>query len=205
MDARCPAFALPEKARSYSGPTVAQSWRVKPERNKKPRPPLDAEGLERLGLFYAGRYATTRAKLRSYLERKVRERGWAGDRRPEIEPLVERFAALGYVDDQAFATARAASLQRRGYGERRLDRALYAAGIEEEDAEEARTLTEAGAWDSALRFARKRRIGPFAAEHPDREGRQKAFAAMMRAGHPMDLVRKILDLPAGKVPNSDEL
>ena len=48
--------------------------------------------------------------------------------------LVERMAALGYVDDRAFAAARAAALGRRGYGERRVGEALRAAGIDEEDA-----------------------------------------------------------------------
>lgn len=177
---------------------------MKPERNKKPRPPLDEAALERLALFYAGRYATTRAKLRSYLARKVRERGWTGDGQPPIETMVDRFSELGYVDDRAFASARGAALQRRGYGERRLDQALHAAGIEAEDAAEAREQARSGAWESALRFAERRRIGPYAAEAPDREARQKAFAAMIRAGHPMELVRKLLDCRAGEVPNPDE-
>ncbi len=86
--------------------------RARPAR--KPRPPLDPESLERLGLFYAGRYATTRAKLAAYLGRKLGERGWAGTSPPPVEQLVERFAAAGYIDDAAFASARAASLQRRG-------------------------------------------------------------------------------------------
>ena len=33
------------------------------DRHKSEPRPLDSEGLERLALFYAGRYATTRAKL----------------------------------------------------------------------------------------------------------------------------------------------
>lgn len=175
------------------------------ERNKKPRPPLDGEGLERLALFYAGRYATTRAKLGSYLNRKLRERGWGGEGQPPIERLVERFADLGYIDDRAFASARAASLQRRGYGERRLDQALYAAGIEAEDAVEAREQAQKGAWDAALRFARRKSIGPFAAAEPDRPQRQKALAAMLRAGHPMAIARKLIDARPGAVPNPDEL
>lgn len=175
------------------------------ERNKKPRPPLDEEGLERLALFYAGRYATTRSKLGSYLERKVRERGWQGERRPPVDRLVERFSELGYINDQAFASARAASLQRRGYGERRLDQALYAAGIEPEDAAEAKEQAQSGAWDAALRFAQRKRIGPFATEEADRAARQKALAAMLRAGHPMELARKLVDSRPGTVPNSDEV
>jgi regulatory protein len=182
---------------------MAQSWRVKAERERIPRPPLDAEGLERLALAYAGRYATTRAKLDAYLRRKVRERGWEGRGPAAIEPLVARFAELGYVDDRAFAAAKASSLLRRGYGERRVRDALHAAGIREEDA--APVCDEAGAqaFAAALRFAEKRRFGPYAAVAPDRPRRERAAAAMLRAGHRPDLVRRILAAAPGEVPDPD--
>jgi regulatory protein len=99
---------------------------VKPPRSPVQRPPLDAEALERCALHYAGRYATTRAKLAAYLERKLRRHGWAGDEDPAVDRLVEQMAGLGYVDDRAFASARAASLGRRGYGERRIGQAIAA-------------------------------------------------------------------------------
>jgi regulatory protein len=180
---------------------------VTAERDKKPRPPLDEEGLERLGLFYAGRYATTRAKLRAYLGRKVQERGWAGAAAAPIERLVERFAELGYVDDRAFASARKASLMRRGYGEGRVRQALRAAGIEAADAEAVKG--EAGeeareAWAAALRFARRRRIGPWAEAETDRETDRKAVAAMLRAGHPLDIVRRLLDFAPEEIPDLDD-
>jgi regulatory protein len=182
---------------------VAQSWRVRQDRHKKPRPPLDEEGLERLALFYAGRYATTRAKLKSYLDRKVRERGWTGAGGPPIDRLIERMAALGYVDDRAFALAKAASLSRRGYGERRVGQALQAAGIEEEDAGPARDEARGGAMAAALRFAERRRLGPFAEAAGDRAAREKGAAAMLRAGHPPDLVRRIVNASPGEIPDSD--
>jgi regulatory protein len=177
-------------------------------RQRKERPPLDAEGLERLGLFYAGRYGTTRAKLADYLRRKLRERGWGGPGAAPVEALVERFAGLGYVDDAAFARAKTGSLLRRGYGERRVTQALRAAGIEAEDMAPAREEAESQAMAAALRFARRRRIGPYA-EAPlanDREGRdarQKAAAAMLRAGHTLDVVRRVLDASPGEVPDPD--
>jgi len=182
---------------------VALTWRVRDDAKRKPRPALDQEALGRLGLFYAGRYGTTRAKLRSYLVRKVRERGWAGVDPPAIEQLAERFAALGYVDDAAFATARTASLLRRGYGGRRIDQALHAAGIEDSDAESAREQARDGAWAAALRFAERKRIGPFAGALPGRDERQKAAAAMIRAGHSFDMVRKLLAAPPGEIPELD--
>ena len=76
--------------------------------NRKVKPPLDKAGLEQTALFYAGRYATSRARLKAYLLRKLRERGWDGAEPPPLEALVERLAGLGYVDDRAFAAARAA-------------------------------------------------------------------------------------------------
>jgi len=182
---------------------VAQSWRVIRERNKRPAPALDEEGLERLALFYAGRYATTRHKLRAHLSRKLRERGWAGGNAPQVDRLIEKFERLGYVDDRAFASSRAAALTRRGYGERRVAEALRAAGIDAEDAEGARAEAKAEAWAAVLRFAERRRIGPWAAGPPDREARQKAFAAMLRAGHDMAQIRRLLDAAPGEIPDSD--
>lgn len=175
------------------------------DRHKKPRPPLDAEALERLALHYVGRYATTRAKLAAYLHRKLRERGWSGDSSPPVERLVERFAGAGYVDDAAFASARAASLQRRGYGERRVAQALQAAGIGDEDAEQAREAARDGAWAAALRFAERRRIGPYASDEADRAARERAFAAMVRAGHRLEFARRIVNTSPGGMPEVDEL
>src|SRR5687768_12328257 len=100
---------------------------------RRPRPPLDQDGLERLALHYVGRYATTRARVRDYLNRKLRERGWSGETAPAVDRVVERIATLGYVDDAAFASARAAAMQRRGYGGRRIAQALAVAGIGEDD------------------------------------------------------------------------
>lgn len=175
------------------------------DRDRQNPPPLDAEALEQAALRYAGRYATTRAKLRAYLVRKVRERGWDGEAGPAYDGLVERMAALGYVDDRAFAAARAASLGRRGYGERRVGEALRAAGIGEEDGAEALQAARDEAWASALRFAQRRKLGPFALAEPDRAGRDKALAAMLRAGHALGLARKLAAARPGEIPDADGL
>jgi regulatory protein len=100
---------------------------------RKPRPPLDAAKLGDLALAYVGRFATSRAKLLSYLKRKLRERGWGGSGEPDLQSLANRLVELGYVDDRAFAVAKARSLTSRGYGERRVGQALMLAGIGEEE------------------------------------------------------------------------
>ncbi|PTD17094.1 regulatory protein RecX [Sphingomonas fennica] len=162
---------------------------------------LDAEALERLAIAYVGRFATTRVKLASYLRRKLAERDWEGEGAPPVEAIVARFAEAGYIDDRGFAEARAAAFVRRGYGARRLADRLRADGVEGEDAAAARDLAENGAWDAALAFARRRRIGPFAAEPLDPDARRRALAAMLRAGHSLELARKIIACAPDDVPD----
>jgi regulatory protein len=172
---------------------------------RKPRPPLDAAKLGDLALAYVGRFATSRAKLLSYLKRKLRERGWGGSGEPDLQSLANRLVELGYVDDGAFAVAKARSLTSRGYGERRVGQALMLAGIGEEEGTEARALAEAEAVNAALRFARRRSIGPFAKAAPDPREREKAIAAMVRAGHRFGLSRAIVSLGPGSEADVESL
>lgn len=179
---------------------MAQTWRVARTASHRNRPPLDEDGLRALALGYLGRFATTRAKLRDYLRRKLAERGWAGARPADLDALVEAMATLGYVDDRAFAAARTAALARRGYGARRQGQALRAAGVEAEDAAAVRAeREEAGddGRDAALAFARRKRIGPFAEVPVDPDRRRRQAAAMLRAGHPPALVRAIVATAPG--------
>lgn len=164
---------------------------------RAPRP-LTAAALEELALRYVSRFATTRAKLLTFLRRKVRERGWADGEAPvQFEALADRLCSLGYVDDAAFAVAKAGSLSRRGYGPGRVEQALRQAGVDEDDGSEARQLASSEAVEAALRFARRRRLGPWAPAQPDPAARQKALAAMIRAGHGFGLSREIVSAAPG--------
>ena len=168
-----------------------------PARTRRQRPPLDEQSLEELALRYVGRFATTRAKLAQYLGRKLRERGWAGTGDPPVDALVAKCAANGFVDDSAFAAAKARSLSGRGYGAGRIRQSLRAAGVDDADAQDARAIASGSAVDAALRFARRKRIGPFAPEAAERQEREKAIAAMVRAGHPYGISRTIAELAPG--------
>ncbi len=180
-----------------------------PREPRAPRP-IDAAQLQEMALGYAARYATTAARLRTYLARKLRERGWAGDAPPETDALVARITALGYVDDRAFAAARTRDLAARGFGARRVRAALSAAGVSRDDVAATLDPSEAtadadpdadrrAAYATAITFARRRRFGPFAREtaaghtatDPARQRRE--LAAMARAGHDFDIARRILD------------
>lgn len=161
-------------------------------RERRPPRPLDRERLNELALAYLARFATSAAKLEAYLRRKLRERGWDGEGEPPVAALVERCVAAGYVDDAAYARSKAGRLRRRGYGSRRIDQSLGAAGIAAELREEVRaTLAEERA--AALALARKRRLGPFGDRPVDRQGREKQLAVLLRAGHRLDIARQVVE------------
>jgi regulatory protein len=147
-----------------------------------------------LALAYVARFSTTAVKLERYLQRKIRERGWAGEGAPELAlvPLIERCVASGYVDDEGFARAKAAGLLRRGFGARRVREALSEAGVAD-DVRQVVRPTETAARRAALTLARKRRFGPFGSAPLDKPLREKQIAAMLRAGHSVDSARRVVD------------
>lgn len=165
-----------------------------------PPKPLNPVKLRDLALHYVGRYATSRAKLAAYLTRKIRERGWdEGAAGPDVDAMIEDFNRLGYVDDVAFAASRARSLTARGFGTRRVNEDLRAKGITETDASEARKESEKARWQSAERFARRKRIGPFATEQATPELQHKQFQAFLRAGHSFDIAKAFVRAQPGAV------
>jgi len=166
-------------------------------RERRPPPPLDSAALDRLALRYVERFATTRARLVSYLVRKIRERGWEGDA-ADPAALAEKLAGLGYIDDRAFGEARASAMARRGLGKRRVAAVFHQVGIGNDDAEALAPAIEARTLDAALAFARKRGIGPFASVAADRPQREKHIAAMIRGGHDFTLSRRIASMAPGE-------
>jgi regulatory protein len=157
---------------------------------RKPPPPLDRETLDSLALRYVERFATSEAKLARYLDRKLRERGWGEAGAPPVAAIVERLAALRYVDDRGFGEARARGLERRGYGARRIAEDLRAAGLA--DGLRSEIAGEVDARAAALAYARRRRLGPFGPPATDHRERQRQFAAMLRAGHDARTAAEVL-------------
>ena len=132
-----------------------------------------------------------------YLTEKIRGRGWDDPRSPDPVGLAERFAALGYIDDRAWAEAKAGAMTRRGLGGRRVNGALRQAGVAEADAGAAEQVVADGRVAAALALARRRRIGPFAAAPADRIVQQKQLATLIRGGHDFALARAIVGMAPG--------
>lgn len=159
--------------------------------------------MRQLALHYVGKYATTQAKLAGYLTRKIRERGWDGDRLADIAGLTEQFTTLGYINDAQFAEARSRSFVRRGFGERRLNEDLRASGIGDADAINAKAHMVESIFSAAENFARRKRCGPFAQDPAPPEKRQRQFNAFLRAGHSFDLAKRFVYAEPGEEISDD--
>jgi regulatory protein len=167
-------------------------------RTRRTPKPLDRTGLNDLALNYVARFATSSGKLERYLNRKLRERGWAGESDPDIAGLVARFADKNYVDDEAYGRMKASGLLGRGYGARRVEEKLRADGLGE-SVRKANVPAEHAAREALFSYVRRRRFGPFRvapkAESPDaaQKLRDKQLAAILRAGHSFEHARRAVE------------
>ena len=169
--------------------------------------------LENKALHYLGRYASSEANLRQILKRFAMRKCQPTDAddddadadtdafrqilETEIDALITRYRALGYVDDRGFALGRARAMRTRGASTRRIIQTLKAKGVDAEIASEimadglkADTDTNpetpsADAETTAARiYAQRRRLGQYASPtsqaKPNWQNRH--LASMMRAG-----------------------
>lgn len=152
-------------------------------------------------MHYLARFASSVDNFKDVLWRKIDRRGLADgvDRATAqqwIDAIAGRFVALGLLNDEVFAKARAGSLLRRGKPRRVIQSALLAKGVTAEAAAGAvASLSEHSAdpdLDAAVAFARRKRLGPFGPADAGEDRRRKELAAFARAGFSYQLARRVL-------------
>jgi regulatory protein len=177
---------------------------------KKPPKKITDTYLRNYGLFYLGRFASSTENFRKIMRRRIDNscRHHKEQDRAACNEMLERviadFTRSGLLNDDVYARGLANSLRRRGLsgksvllklGQRGIGNAAAKAALAEWDRENGADpdLT------AALRTARKKRIGPFASslrETADPEKKkQRALAALARAGFEYDLCLKVMGMP----------
>jgi regulatory protein len=168
--------------------------------------------LRRVALGHLERYATSEAGLRRVLARRLRrwraaeesagpDEADTDDGRPAREAaLVDEVIAhcrdLGLLDDAAFAETKVASGRRKGLSTRRIGATLAAKGVDRAAAEAALAADDTDDDIAALRFARRKRLGPFRTKPaPDPAAADRRdLAALCRNGHPLSAARRAIAL-----------
>lgn len=170
---------------------------------KARRQPLKAtpEGLERSALYYLERYDASSGHLRRLMARKIQVSARIHGTDPEagraaVERLIARLTDAGVLDDARYARARVRGLIARGTSAAMIRDRLRAKSVPAALVDAA--LAEVAAGDprhelaAALRYAQRRRLGPFRLRERA-ERRERDLAALGRQGFGYETACRVID------------
>ncbi len=158
---------------------------------------ISPKSIENAAVFYLRRYAASVKQLTQVLRRKCqrvnRERKETVDFAPLVDEVVAKLVTLGYLDDEKLAVSKASSLRRSGKSARMIRSKLQAKGL---GAQVAAVQQPEADQTSIWVYARKKRLGVFAAPALRKEKRLKHLAALARAGFSFALAKQVVDAVA---------
>lgn len=161
--------------------------------------------LHNSGLYYLQRFASSRQNFISVMERKIKKSCFE-HKEQDFETLkmllgtlADKFEGCGLLNDDLYIDGMIQSLRRRGLSRSGILQKLAMKGIKRDAAilklqtqEEAQDPDISPEFEAALKFARRKKIGPYSTKESD-DGKQKFFATFARAGYSYDIARKILN------------
>ncbi len=172
----------------------------KKEYNKKKLKKITPQRLKNIALYYLKRFETSEYNLRSVLKRRIDDYAYWNkefDKKEAyqwLDELVKDFVRLGYVDDERFAEIRISGYLSAGKSPRYILNKLKEKGIDEDLADKLLNEQEYDPFESALKLAKKKKIGPYCEdENLRKERRSKDMGILIRAGFDYDVVLKVLE------------
>lgn len=171
------------------------------ENSKKVKPlrKITKQRLKNISLYYLKRFESSVDNLRQVLRRRVNKYAFQNPdfNKQEafawIEEILADFERLHYLDDARYAEIKVRSYLNAGKPARYIKNKLQQKGISETEVTEILDMQEYNPREMALKFAKKKKIGPFRPdEESRRENRQKDMAALVRAGFDYNVVCDVL-------------
>ena len=162
---------------------------------------ITPQRLKNIALYYLKRFETSAKNLRDVLCRRVDKYAYYDkefDKKEAygwVDDLVEDFIRLKYVDDARFAEIKVRGYLLAGKSPRYILGKLKEKGIDDQVAEDALQQQEYDPLASAIKLAKKKKIGPFSpSEEIRRERRSKDLAVLIRAGFDYDIALRVLEI-----------
>ncbi len=169
------------------------------DRKNPPKPrTITAEYLEKAALFYLQRYAASTHSLRQVLLRRLRKSGVHRDEKflGMVETTIAAIAARKLLNDRDFAWHKIRSMHSGGKSLRQIRAKLKQKGIHDQDAQSALDQILADdpdlEYQSAMSFARRKKLGPFAGAREKEYKKQLQQFAM--AGFSLAMAKKIIHM-----------
>ncbi len=168
---------------------------------KRRRQRVTPHSLERWALHHLDRYATSAANLRAVLARRVRRIEQAQEEQfaeapTWIEETVDDLLSRGYLDDRKYAVSLAQQMRARGASARRILDRLGKKGVPWEIAREAlaQASGDGGELQAAVRYAKRRSLGPYRVDPEVRAARrERDLAALGRSGFSYEVASRIIE------------
>lgn len=150
---------------------------------------------------YLARFDCTEQRLRTVLARKLQGKLEQAEAqaaaRESIDRLIDRFKALGYVNDKRFALRLVESLRSKGASTRMIRERLRARGVDPELLTElfleVRTTSEDDL-AAARTLVKRRKMGAYRALEQQKARYQRDLGALARAGFSFEVARRALAL-----------
>jgi len=185
-------------------PKTAQNTR-KPGQPKRPRK-ITESYLHNSGLYYLERYASSAANFETVMLRKIKKScAYHEDQDYEtcaalLPTLIEKFIRLELLNDDLYTRTKLRALRQRGKSKRAIVNYLKAKGIAGDLVQKHWTLynqeheiqDDQAEYETAMIFARKKRLGPFRIS--DKVTPDQALGRFARAGFSYDTARRVLNL-----------
>ncbi len=170
------------------------------EYNKKKLKKITPQRLKNIALYYLKRFETSEYNLRSVLKRRIDDYAYWNkefDKKEAyrwLDDLMSDFVRLGYVNDERYAEIKIRGYLSAGKSPRYILNKLKEKGIDEDLADKLLNEQEYDAFESALKLAKKKKIGPYCEDEKLRkERRNKDMGVLIRAGFDYDVVIKVLE------------
>ena len=151
-------------------------------------------------LTYLARYAASTSHLRLVLQRKVYRRAQRTDTEPPsqadlnaaIDAAVDRMTELGLLNDREYAASLARNYRNRGEPIGKIRLRLQAKGLPTDAIHQATQSLDDNELDAALRYAKRKRLGPYRLRPGKPDQSQRDVASLCRAGFPLTIARKVI-------------
>ena len=175
---------------------------MNPIKNKKN---LEAtiDDIRNLAYLYLEKYSPSKQQLRTYLFKKLINRGQKISSKKEIFNLVDSVISSlvdkKFLSDEYYSDAKSKAFLRRGYSLNKIRYNLIKKGIEEKYIKASISKIKEKESDpdffSAIKICKKRRIGPSREESNRSLFYKKDISILARSGFSYELSKKVLDIP----------
>jgi regulatory protein len=171
------------------------------EKTKKssPKPPTKAR-LRNIALYYLDRFESSEENLRIVLKRRIDKYAFFDKSyNPQeayqwAEEVITECLSQNFVNDERYAEFKVNNYLVAGKSRRYIEQKLKQKGIDEQVVAKFFNDDNYSELDTALNFAKKKRIGRFRENESVRlENRQKDLAALVRAGFDYDVAKEVLE------------